>query len=123
MDKVIVQGIRFYGHHGVEEAERELGQHFEVDVELSLDLLPAGRSDDLKVTVDYAEVHRLVVEIGTKERFQLLEAMAERIAQAILERFPVEEVRVRARKPSPPLQGELGYVGVEILRGWERRSS
>lgn len=116
MDRIVLQGIRFYGHHGVTEAERELGQPFQVDVELRLDLRRAGRSDALSATVNYAEVHQAVVEVGTKERFYLLEALAERIAQAILERFPVKEVKVRASKPSPPIQGELQLVGVEIVR-------
>ncbi|MBI3990158.1 MAG: dihydroneopterin aldolase [candidate division NC10 bacterium] len=116
MDRIVLQGIRFYGHHGATEAEQTLGQRFQVDVELGLDLRPAGGSDDLQATVNYALVHRLVVEVGTQERFHLLEALAERIAQVILERFPVKEVKVRACKPSPPLQGELGFVGVEIVR-------
>lgn len=116
MDRIILQGIRFYGHHGVDPAEQKLGQRFQVDIELGLDLRPAGGSDDLTATVNYAEVHRLVVEVGTKERFHLLEALAERIAQTILERFPVKEVKVRACKPSPPIHGELGFVGVEIVR-------
>jgi len=116
MDRIILQGIRFYGHHGVTEAERELGQRFQVDVELHLDLRRAGGSDTLSATVDYAEVHQAVVEVGTKERFHLLETLAERIARTLLERFPVKEVKVRAAKPSPPIQGELQLVGVEIVR-------
>ncbi len=116
MDTVFVRGIRFFGHHGVEEAERTLGQTFVVDVEMFLDLTRAGREDTLTATVNYAEAHRIVVEIGEKERFLLLEALAERIAQALLDRWPVARVRVRATKPSPPIPGTLEAAGVEIIR-------
>lgn len=115
-DRILIQGIQFYGHHGVTEEERKLGQRFLVDVELSLDLTEAGRRDDLAASIDYSQVHAVVVEIGTREQFRLLEAVAARIASAILERFPVQQVRVRATKPSPPIPGLSGGVSVEIVR-------
>lgn len=115
-DRILIHGIQFHGHHGVREEERKLGQRFVVDVELSLDLSGAGRQDDLVATVDYEQVHALVVEVGTREQFRLLEALAERLASAILERFPVRQVTVRATKPSPPIPGLLGGVSVEITR-------
>jgi dihydroneopterin aldolase len=100
----------------VREEERKLGQRFVVDVELSLDLIEAGRRDDLTASVDYERVHAVVVEIGTREQFRLLEALAARIASTILERFPVQRVTVRASKPSPPIPGLGGGVSVEITR-------
>lgn len=115
-DRVLLQGIQFHGHHGVHEEERKLGQRFLVDVEILLDLREAGRGDDLAASVDYERVHALVVEIGTREQFRLLEALAERIASAVLERFHVQQVTVRAIKPSPPLPGVVGSVSVEIAR-------
>jgi dihydroneopterin aldolase len=115
-DRILIQGIQFYGHHGVHEEERKLGQRFLVDVELTLDLREAGRRDDLVATVDYGRVHAVVVEIGTREQFRLLEALAARIASAILERFPVQQATVRATKPAPPIPGVLGGVSVEITR-------
>lgn len=115
-DRILIHGIQFYGHHGVREEERKLGQRFLVNVELGLDLSAAGRPDEFGATVDYEQVHALVVEIGTREQFRLLEALAERIASAILEQFPVRQVTVRATKPSPPIPGVLGGVSVEITR-------
>lgn len=115
-DRILIHGIQFHGHHGVYEEERKLGQRFVVNVELSLDLRQAGQRDDFKATVDYEQVHRLVVEIGTQEQFQLLEALAERVASVILEKFPVQQVTVRATKPSPPIPGIFGGVSVEITR-------
>jgi dihydroneopterin aldolase len=87
-----------------------------VDVELVLDLGEAGRRDDLTASVDYERVHTLVVEIGTREQFRLLEALATRIASALLEQCPVQRVTVRATKPSPPMPGLVGGVSVEITR-------
>ena len=119
LDRVFVQGIQFYGHHGVAEEERRLGQRFLLDVELGLDLRPAGMSDELSASIDYAEVIRLVKEIGEQEQYRLLEALAERVAAVLLERFPVASVRVRASKPAPPLPGVFERVGVEISRPWK----
>lgn len=98
------------------EEERKLGQRFLVDVELLLDLREAGRRDDLAASVDYERVHALVVEIGTREQFRLLETLAARIASAVLEQFQVQQVTVRATKPSPPLPAVVGGVSVEITR-------
>jgi dihydroneopterin aldolase len=81
-----------------------------------LDLSPAAGTDNLGATVDYERVHALVVGIGTQERFQLLETLAERMASGILEEFPVQQVTVRATKPSPPIPGVFGGVSVEITR-------
>ncbi len=115
-DRILIHGIQFHGHHGVHEEERKLGQRFLVDVEILLDLREAGQRDDLAATVDYGRVHALVVEIGTREQFRLLEALAERIASTIQEQLQVRQVTVRAAKPSPPLPGVVGSVSVEITR-------
>jgi len=116
MDRILLHGIQFHAHHGVHEEERKLGQRFLVDVELVLDLREAGRRDDLAASVEYGQVYALVVEIGAREQFRLLEALAERIAAAILERFPARHVTVRVTKPSPPIPGVIGGVSVEIAR-------
>lgn len=115
-DRIILSGMEFYGYHGVLPAERELGQRFVVDVELALDLAEAGRQDDPAATVDYAEVFRLVEKVVGGPPRKLLEKVAEDIAAAILGSFPVEEVVVRVKKPSPPLRGSLACAAVEIKR-------
>src|SRR5512137_339511 len=115
-DRILLQGIQFYGYHGVYEEERRLGQRFLVDVELRLDLSGAASKDDVSAGFDYSEVHAVVVEIGTRQQFKLLEALVTRIASAILERFPIREVTVRATKPAPPLPGVLAGVSVEVTR-------
>jgi len=115
-DRILIQGIQFHGHHGVREEERKLGQRFVVDVDLRLDLAPAAGADSLAATVDYEQVCGIVVEVGTREQFNLLEALASRVASTLLERFPVQQVTVRVTKPSPPIPGLVGGVSVEITR-------
>jgi len=117
-DRIMLEGMVFHGRHGTLPAERELGQPFIVDVELSLDLRPAGLSDDLAQTVDYGEVHRLTRDIVEGEPFNLTETVAERIATAILEEYLlVEVVRVRVAKPQVRLDDTvLAGSAVEIAR-------
>jgi len=117
-DRIILEGMVFHGRHGILPAERELGQPFVVDVELRLDLWPAGLSDDLAKTVDYGEVHRLAKQVVEGEPAGLTETVAERIANATLEEHPlVEVVRVKVKKPNVRLGDTvLDGSAVEILR-------
>ncbi|MFQ5848188.1 MAG: dihydroneopterin aldolase [Candidatus Methylomirabilales bacterium] len=120
MDKIVITGIHFHGHHGAGEEEQILGQKFLVDLELGLDLGPAGTSDDLGQTVDYADVVKRVTAIGRTQRFRLLEALAEAIATDLLAHHRIQEVRVRAVKCAPPLPDCVGSAGVEIVRRSKR---
>ena len=117
-DRILLEGMVFHGRHGTLPAERELGQPFVVDVELRLDLRPAGLSDDLTQTVDYGQVHQRAREIVEGEPVNLTETVAERIAAAVLEDHPaVEAVRVKVAKPHVRLDDTvLAGSAVEILR-------
>ena len=116
MDKIILKGIRFHGHHGVPEAERHVGGHYEIDVTLGCALANPGRTDALADTVDYAEVVTHIIEIGTQQSFQLIEALAEKIATVILEQFAVNEVHLIVKKLHPPIEQPIDYFAVEIFR-------
>ncbi|HSR23323.1 MAG TPA: dihydroneopterin aldolase [Candidatus Eisenbacteria bacterium] len=116
MDRMLLEGMSFFGHHGVYPAERELGTHFTVDVELELDLGAAGRSDRLEDTLDYRNAYRLVRDVVEGEPCHLVEALAERAADRLLTLERVRRVRVRVRK-RPHLQGDFRSVGVEVDRG------
>lgn len=116
MDRVRLLGIVLYGGHGVTPAEREVGRPFEVDVELALDVSAAADSDDLGTTVDYGAVCEVVRRVHEAGPYRLLEAMAGRIANQILERFAVAEVVVRVRKPHPPVGVVAGAAEVEVTR-------
>lgn len=115
-DKIVLRDMVFYGYHGVFEAEREIGQRFEVDVELHLDLRSAGRSDDLDATVNYVDVYTAVKDIVEEQEFDLVESLAEAVAQQILSAYDLERVVVRVRKPHAPIGGITGGVEVEIIR-------
>jgi len=93
-----------------------VGAWFSVDAELALDLAPAAVSDELTATVDYGRVVHRIVEIGTRNRVNLLERLAGLIAEALLREFPASQVRVRVRKLTPPLEGLVGTPGVELTR-------
>jgi len=117
-DRIMLEGMVFYGNHGTLPAERELGQPFVIDIELYLDLQPAGLSDDLTQTVDYSEVHRRTKRIVEGPPLNLTEAVAERIAAAILEDHSlVEAVRVKVAKPHVRLGDTvLAASAIEIVR-------
>ncbi|MGM0492415.1 MAG: dihydroneopterin aldolase [Armatimonadota bacterium] len=116
MDTIRIHNMSFYGYHGVDESERDLGGKFHVDVDLGLDLRPAGESDSIEDTVDYKAVYDLVSEIQRNNRFKLLEAFAHAIVEGLLDGFDVTEVTVRVRKASVPLGGLIDHAEVEITR-------
>jgi dihydroneopterin aldolase len=115
-DRLLLEDVRFYGHHGVSKAEQTVGVWFSVDAELAVDLAPAAVSDDLATAVDYGEVARRIVEVGTEGRVNLIERLAGLIAQTLLREFPARQVRVRVRKLTPPLHGLVGTPSVELVR-------
>lgn len=115
-DRILLSGIKFHGYHGLTSLERKIGVRYRVDVELALDLEPALHSDRIRDTVDYRRVHDLIVEIGRGESFRLIETLAGRIVESLLERFEVDEVRIRLQKETPVLDGIVEAVGVEMTR-------
>lgn len=116
-DRILLDTMVFQGTHGVLPEEQQAPQPFEVDVELALDLRPAGLDDELARTVDYARVFEVCREIVESTRFGLVEALAEAIAHALLTRFAAaDEVVVRVRKPQVRLGGRIRSAGVEIRR-------
>ena len=117
-DRILLEAMRFQGTHGVHEHEQLNPQPFDVDVELSLGLQPAGLSDDLGLTIDYSRVYDTCRQIVESTRFNLIEALAEAIAHEVIADFPVAEVGVRVRKPEVQLGGPLDHAMVEI---WRRR--
>jgi len=115
VDRILMEGMAFYGRHGVFPAERELGARFTVDVELEGDLREAARSDNLEQTINYVGAYELVKEVVEGEPCHLLEAVAERIATRLLQLPRVQKATVRVHK-RPPLEGEFRSFGVEVVR-------
>ncbi|MEQ8202053.1 MAG: dihydroneopterin aldolase [Syntrophomonadaceae bacterium] len=120
MDSIIARGLTFRAYHGLYEQERQQGQDFRVDLEMFADLAGAGQSDRIEDTIDYARVFRLVEEIVTATRFNLIEALAENIAHSLLASFPrLKAIEVMVYKPEAPVQGEFEYFAVKIFRSQE----
>jgi dihydroneopterin aldolase len=116
-DRLLLQGMEFYGYHGDIEAERALGGRYGVDVELFVDLHAAGRSDSLDDTIDYVRCFQVVRELVENRQYRLVEALAEAIAQALLrEHTAATSVRVRVAK-QPPVRGTFQRFAVEVERG------
>ncbi len=114
-DFIRIHNASFYAYHGVASDEQNLGGKFEVDVELRCDLSAAADRDSLKVTVDYEAVYTVIQKTVTSKKYYLLESLAKHITRGILGTFPaVLGVRVRVRKPHPPVKGVVDFVEVEV---------
>ncbi len=116
MDTIRLNNISLFAHHGVAPQERELGQRFFVDIELTTDLTAAAQHDDLSRSIDYREVYHAAARAFVAIPCQLLEHAAWQLMTALFQRFPAQEITVRIRKPSAPLGGILDSVEVELSR-------
>lgn len=119
MDKIILEGLVFFGTHGVNPEETSLGQRFNVDLELEIDLSAAAKSDELADTVSYSAVYKLVRAEVEGDASKLLEHLAGRILSVVLGfDTRIAEAKVKVTKPNPPLKGSTaGQVSVELRRG------
>jgi dihydroneopterin aldolase len=116
LDRVELVGLRATGRHGVLAHETALGQTFVVDVTLHLDTSEAAATDDLAATVDYGTVAQDVVAVVTGEPVQLIETLAQRIADVALGPARVQAVDVRVHKPEAPISVPFDDVIVTIRR-------
>ena len=115
-DRIALTGLRARGRHGVYDFERERGQDFVVDAVLEVDLAPAARSDDVADTIHYGELaERLVAAVGG-EPVNLIETLAERLAEICLADPRVQEATVTVHKPQAPIPHEFADVAVTITR-------
>jgi dihydroneopterin aldolase len=114
-DRLLLEGLQFFGHHGDVEAERALGGRINVDVEIRTDLGPAGRSDQLTDAVDYVSCYNAVRHVVETTQHNLLETVAEEIASCLLADHRVDSVLVRVAK-QPPIPGVFRRFVVVIER-------
>jgi dihydroneopterin aldolase len=112
--EVELRGLSIYTHHGVTDAEREVGQRLEFDVSFDVPDCDAVLTDRLEDTVDYAEVCDIVALAATERNYKTLERLCKVIGERLMERFRCEHVRVRAAKPEPPLPLSMQEVAVEV---------
>jgi len=115
-DVLKIKNMTFYAFHGDDVKERELGQRYEVDIELKIDITRAIQEDNVEFTVDYKKVYKVVERIVIGRRFNLIETLAHHIADECLRNFNILEIVVRVRKLKPPVEGILDYVETEIVR-------
>jgi len=116
MGIIRLKNIQLYGFHGVNESEKDLGGRFEVDVELYLSLQSSCISDNLKDTINYESIYKIVDSCVKRDKFNLIEALANSIAKDILKDHRIESIVVRVRKPHAPIKGVLDTIEVEIER-------
>jgi dihydroneopterin aldolase len=116
VDRILVSGLREMGVHGVLPEEQQREQPFGVDLELLVDLAAAGASDALADTVDYGALCDAVSRVVATEHYQLLERLAERIAEICRADARVQGVVVEVRKLEPPVRARVDHVGVRIER-------
>ncbi|MGP6451864.1 dihydroneopterin aldolase [Streptococcus dysgalactiae subsp. equisimilis] len=117
MDKITLEGCRFYGYHGAFQEEQTLGQIFLVDLELAVDLQAASLSDELADTVHYGMVFESVRQLAEGETFTLIERLAGAICEKLFNEFSrIEAIKVAIKKENPPIAGHYRAVGIELER-------
>jgi dihydroneopterin aldolase len=119
LDRICLSGLRAYGYHGVQPAERELGQVFVVDAVLWLDTSPAAQGDDLSGTVDYRSLASRLAELVAGQPVALLETLAQRLVAACLADDKVQHAEITVHKPQAPIAVPVRDVSVTIRRSRE----
>jgi dihydroneopterin aldolase len=114
--EVDLRGISIYTHHGVSDAEQEVGQRLEFDLSFDVPDCDAVLTDRIEDTVDYGDVCDIVALAATERSYRTLERLAQVIGQRLIERYGCDSVRVRASKPEPPLPLSIQEVGVEVTQ-------
>lgn len=112
-----IKNAQFYAYHGALQEEQNIGGKFEVDVDIETDFSEAVINDELHLTINYHKVYQFISIIVHKEKFYLIETLAERIANGLMERFElILKLSVRVRKRSVPVGGMLDYVEAEVTK-------
>jgi dihydroneopterin aldolase len=116
-DRIEILDLRAVGTHGVLPEERQRAQPLSLDIVAWVDMLPAQHSDDLSDTVDYGALAHLAADVVQQQSYALLEALAGRLAEALLISDPrLSAVEVTVRKLRPPLALDIASTGVRVLR-------
>ena len=116
-DVLRLKGMRFYGYHGAYAEEKRLGGQFIVDLELYGDFSYENTEDDVRRTVDLMQVYKTVEEIVCDKRFNLIETLAEEIAEVILSGYGIDSVKVIVSKEQPPIPGVIDSIQAVVYRG------
>jgi dihydroneopterin aldolase len=114
--EVDLRGLSIYTHHGVSDAEQEIGQRLEFDVSFDVPDCDAVLTDRIEDTIDYGEVCDIVALAATERSYRTLERLAQVVGERLMERYRCDSVRVRATKPEPPLPLAIQEVAVEVVQ-------
>lgn len=121
MDKIYIQALEFRAYHGVFPEEKKLGQKFIISLELSVSTREAALKNELEKTIHYGLVSERVQEIVLEKSYDLIESLAEKIAETLLLEYPLlQGVKVRVEKPQAPIPLSFETVAVEIYRSWHK---
>ena len=112
--EVELRSLSIYTHHGVSDAEQEIGQRLEFDVSFDVPDCDAVLTDRIEDTIDYAEVCDVVALAATERSYRTLERLCRVVGERLIERFGCETVQVRAAKPEPPLPLAVRELAVEV---------
>lgn len=112
-----IKKATFYGYHGVMSEEQSVGGKFEADVDIYTNFSKAATDDSLNETIDYHKVYKVLYRLALEQKYYLIEAVANKIADELLIKFPaIEKIAVRVRKNNPPLGGVVDCVEVEVIK-------
>ncbi len=122
--QVEIRGLSIYTHHGVSDAEQEVGQRLEFDLTFDVPDSDAVLTDRVEDTVDYSQVCDIVALAATEKSYRTLERLCHVVAERLMERFDCDSVQVRAAKPEPPVPYPVQEAGVEVTleRSLDRES-
>lgn len=119
MDRIELKDLEIYAYHGVMPEENVLGQKFLVSASMELDIAPAGKEDNLELSINYAKAAHFIKKYLEEHRFKLIETAAEQLAEQLLIRFSrINRLILKIKKPWAPILLPLDYVSVTIERAW-----
>ncbi len=116
LDRIVIKGLHCSVRLGVNKEEQEVRRNCEVDLWIYFDLSPAGKTDDLELTVNYSKVIELIRRLSQKAVYKLMESFAHHLFEEIFKNTAAGKVRLRVKKMNPPIEGRFQYVGVEMTR-------
>ncbi|MEY8000570.1 2-amino-4-hydroxy-6-hydroxymethyldihydropteridine diphosphokinase [Clostridium sp. Mt-5] len=121
MDVMYIKDLEVYAYHGVNQAEKDMGQRFLISLKIFMDLSEAAKEDDLNKTLNYADLCCQIEDEFKREKYNLIERAAESLASFILKKYEiVNRVIVKVKKPWAPIGKSLKWAGVEIDRCWHK---
>lgn len=117
MDKILIRNLKIFAYHGVNPEEKTDGQNFIFDIDAFVDIGMPCQTDNVDDTVSYADIIEETISIFTRQKDDLVERAAERVAEGLFGKFEkIKSLRIRLKKPDAPIKADFEYVGVEIYR-------